>query len=110
MRRVGQLHVPEIGDCLRQAGLEFNRRTPTQNRFGAGDVRLALQWIVPRQFRKNHGRLRPGHPDPQFGQLAGRKPEVPLPDFEDAYQTQRVLEAALVSARERRSVKLSTIR
>jgi len=42
--------------------------------------------------------------------LAGKKPAVPLPDFEDAYQTQRVLEAALVAARERRSVKLSTIR
>jgi len=42
--------------------------------------------------------------------VAGRKPEVPLPDFEDAYQTQRVLEAALVAARERRAVKLSEVR
>jgi predicted dehydrogenase len=42
--------------------------------------------------------------------VAGRKPEVPLPDFEDAYQTQRVLEAALIAARERRAVKLSEVR
>ena len=42
--------------------------------------------------------------------LAGKKPVVPVPDFEDAYRTQRVLEAALVSARKRRAVKLSEIR
>ncbi len=41
--------------------------------------------------------------------LGGKKPIVPLPDFEDAYQTQRVLEAALISARERRAVKLSEV-
>ena len=33
--------------------------------------------------------------------LAGEAPTVPIPDFEDAYQTQRVLEAALISAVER---------
>lgn len=42
--------------------------------------------------------------------LAGEGPVVPLPDFADAFQTQRVLEAALVSARQRRAVKLSEIR
>ena len=42
--------------------------------------------------------------------LAGKQPTVPLPDFADAYQTQRVLEAALVSARERRAVKLKELR
>lgn len=42
--------------------------------------------------------------------LAGLAPEVPLPDFADAYQTQRVLEAALHSARERCAVKLSQIK
>jgi predicted dehydrogenase len=41
--------------------------------------------------------------------LAGEQPELPLPDFADAYETQRVLEAALVSARERAGVKLSEI-
>ncbi len=32
--------------------------------------------------------------------IAGQTPTVPIPDFEDAYQTQRVLEAALISAAE----------
>ena len=42
--------------------------------------------------------------------LAGEEPELPLPDFADAYETQRVLEAAMVSARERASVKMSQVR
>jgi predicted dehydrogenase len=42
--------------------------------------------------------------------LSGKKPVVALPDFEDAYQTQRVLEAALVSARERRAVKINEVK
>lgn len=42
--------------------------------------------------------------------LAGEEPIVPLPDFADAYETQRVLEAALLSARERTAVKLSEIK
>jgi predicted dehydrogenase len=39
--------------------------------------------------------------------LGGKKPIVPLPDFEDAYKTQQVLEAAIVSAEQRRAVKIS---
>jgi len=42
--------------------------------------------------------------------LAGEEPTVPLPDFEDAYQTQRVLEAALISAAQRRPVKIDEVR
>lgn len=42
--------------------------------------------------------------------LSGRKPVVPLPDFADAFETQRVLEAALVAARERCAVKLSEVK
>lgn len=41
--------------------------------------------------------------------LAGEQPTVPIPDFNDAYQTQRVLEAALLSAEQRRPVKLSDV-
>ena len=41
--------------------------------------------------------------------IAGEEPTVPLPDFEDAYQTQRVLEAALISAAERRPVKIDEV-
>jgi predicted dehydrogenase len=42
--------------------------------------------------------------------LAGQKPTVPLPDFEDAYQTQRVLEAAMHSAKEKSWVKLASVK
>ncbi len=41
--------------------------------------------------------------------LGRRKPVVPLPDFEDAYRTQQVLHAAIVSARERRAVRMTEI-
>lgn len=42
--------------------------------------------------------------------LGGRKPVVPLPDFDDAYQTQRVLAAISQSAKERSPVKLSQVK
>ena len=42
--------------------------------------------------------------------LGGQEPELALPDFEDAYQTQRVLEAALIAAEEQRSVLLAEVR
>ncbi|MEN6405728.1 MAG: Gfo/Idh/MocA family oxidoreductase [Thermoguttaceae bacterium] len=42
--------------------------------------------------------------------LAGEAPTVPIPDFEDAYQTQRVLEAALISAEQHRPVKLEEVK
>lgn len=42
--------------------------------------------------------------------LGGAQPEVPLPDFEDAYQTQRVLEAVGKAAEEKRMVRLSEVK
>ncbi|MGQ0553769.1 MAG: Gfo/Idh/MocA family protein [Planctomycetota bacterium] len=45
-----------------------------------------------------------------LGALAGKAPPVPLPDIADAYQTQRVLEAALSAARKQRAVRLSEVR
>ena len=42
--------------------------------------------------------------------LAGEAPTLPLPDFEDAYQTQRVLEAAMLAAEEKRPVKLDEVK
>ena len=42
--------------------------------------------------------------------LAGKKPVVPLPDFADAYETQKVLHAAIESARNRCPIKLSDIK
>ncbi len=41
--------------------------------------------------------------------LAGKKPVVPMPDFADAYETQRVLEAALLAAKNRAAVKISEL-
>ncbi|MFN0243439.1 MAG: Gfo/Idh/MocA family protein [Planctomycetota bacterium] len=41
--------------------------------------------------------------------LTGEKPVLPLPDFADAYETQRVLEAAMVSARERCGVAMTSV-
>ncbi len=42
--------------------------------------------------------------------VGGEKPVVPLPDFADAYETQRVLEAALLAAKHRTTVKLSEVK
>ena len=42
--------------------------------------------------------------------LGGKKPIVPLPDFEDAYQTQRVLEAVTISAREKAWIRMSQVK
>ncbi len=42
--------------------------------------------------------------------IAGNTPEVPLPDFADAFETQLVLEAAMVSARERCAIAIKELR
>ena len=42
--------------------------------------------------------------------LAGKKPIVPMPDFEDAYQTQRILHAAMISAKQRQAVRMSEVK
>ena len=42
--------------------------------------------------------------------LAGKKPVVPLASFDDAYETQRILEAAMISATERCAIKMSQVR
>lgn len=42
--------------------------------------------------------------------LAGEAPTVPIPDFYDAYQTQRVLEAALISAEEKRWLSMDEVK
>ena len=41
--------------------------------------------------------------------IAGKPPVVPLPDFEDAYKTQLVLEAAMQSAEKRTPVKVADL-
>jgi predicted dehydrogenase len=42
--------------------------------------------------------------------LAGKEPVVPLPDFEDAYKTQQVMEAVSIAAREKRAVKMTEMK
>ena len=42
--------------------------------------------------------------------IGRRRPELPIPDFADAYETQRVLEAAMISAREQCAVPLREVR
>ncbi|MFP4353804.1 MAG: Gfo/Idh/MocA family protein [Phycisphaerae bacterium] len=42
--------------------------------------------------------------------LAGKKPVVPIPDFQDAYQTQRVLEAVLIAAKEKHPIQLKDVK
>jgi predicted dehydrogenase len=42
--------------------------------------------------------------------LAGQQPTLPIPDFNDAYQTQRVLEAAMIAANEGHPVKLDQVK
>ncbi|HOA72410.1 MAG TPA: Gfo/Idh/MocA family oxidoreductase [Phycisphaerae bacterium] len=42
--------------------------------------------------------------------LGKKTPTVPLPDFADAYETQRVLEAALLSAANRTPIKISEVK
>jgi predicted dehydrogenase len=42
--------------------------------------------------------------------LAGREPVIPLPDFADAWETQKVLHAVTLSAQDRSPVKLSEIK
>lgn len=41
--------------------------------------------------------------------LGGAQPTIPLPDFEDAYKTQQVLEAVTLSAQQRRPVSMEEI-
>jgi len=42
--------------------------------------------------------------------IGGQQPVVPLPDFEDAFKTQQVLEAAIVSAEQRRPVSIEEMK
>jgi predicted dehydrogenase len=42
--------------------------------------------------------------------LAGQEPTLPLPDFANAYETQRVLEAAMLAAKHRAAVRLSEVK
>jgi hypothetical protein len=42
--------------------------------------------------------------------LGGKPPVVPMTDFDDAYKTQQVLEAAILSAEQRSPVKIADMK
>jgi predicted dehydrogenase len=42
--------------------------------------------------------------------LAGQEPILPVPTIDDAYETQRVLEAALISAKNRAAIKMGEVK
>jgi predicted dehydrogenase len=42
--------------------------------------------------------------------IGGQPPVVPMPNFEDAFKTQQVLEAAIVSAEQKRSVSIEEMK
>ena len=69
---------------------------------------MSAYWPVAHIIGYEHGFI--NQAADMFNVIAGKKPVVPLPDFADAYETQKVLHAAIVSARERTPVKLSQIK
>ena len=74
----------------------------------AGHPYASAWWPVAHVIGYEHGFI--NQTADMMSVLGGKEPVVPIPDFEDAYQTQRVLEAALLSARSRAAVKLSEVR
>jgi len=74
----------------------------------AGHPYADVWWPTAHQIGYEHGFVNMAAD--MIKALSGRKPLVPLPDFNDAYQTQRVLEAVTQSAKNRCPVKLSQIK
>jgi predicted dehydrogenase len=75
---------------------------------GSGHPYAAAWWPDAHIIGYEHGFI--NQAADMFRVLGGEQPEVPLPDFADAYETQRVLHAAVLSARERTPVKLSEVK
>jgi predicted dehydrogenase len=75
---------------------------------GSGHPYAAAWWPDGHVIGYEHGFI--NQAADMFNVIGGRKPVVPLPDFADAYETQRVLHAAIVSAREHAPVKMSQIK
>ncbi len=75
---------------------------------GAGHPYAEAWWPTAHAIGYEHGFI--NQAADMVKAIAGKKPLVPLPDFADAYITQRVLEAVTQSAKNRSSVKLSEIK
>lgn len=75
---------------------------------GAGHPYAGAWWPTAHAIGYEHGFI--NQAADMFNVLGGRDAVVPLPDFADAYETQRVLEAVTQSAEHRSPVKLSEIK
>lgn len=75
---------------------------------GAGHPYAEAWWPTAHAIGYEHGFI--NQAADMVKALAGKPTVVPLPDFNDAYQTQRVLEAVVQSARNGGAVKLSQIK
>ncbi|MCE9592207.1 MAG: Gfo/Idh/MocA family oxidoreductase [Planctomycetes bacterium] len=75
---------------------------------GAGHPYAAAWWPDAHIIGYEHGFI--NQAADIINMLGGKKPVVPMPDFADAYETQRVLHAAIESARHRCPVKLSEVK
>lgn len=75
---------------------------------GAGHPYAEAWWPTAHAIGYEHGFI--NQAADMIKVLGHQKPVVPIPDFADAYQTQRVLEAVIQSAKHRCPVKLSEIK
>ena len=74
---------------------------------GADHPYAAAWWPTAHAIGYEHGFI--NQAADMFRVLGGEAPEVPLPDFADAYETQRVLAAVVKSAKNRSPVPLSEV-
>lgn len=74
---------------------------------GADHPYAAAWWPTAHAIGYEHGFI--NQAADMLADLGGTPPRVPLPDFADAYQTQRVLEAVTQSASNRCPVRLNDI-
>ena len=75
---------------------------------GAGHPYASAWWPTAHAIGYEHGFI--NQAADMLQALGGKKPVVPLPDFQDAYQTQKVLHAVQLSAENQQTIKLSEIK
>jgi len=94
-------------DATLDAGLQ-GWSTINVTRGGDGHPYAGAWWPASHIIGYEHGFI--NQAADIFSVLGGKAPVVPLPDFADAYETQKVLHAAIESARNRCPIKLSQIK
>ena len=75
---------------------------------GAGHPYASAWWPTAHAIGYEHGFI--NQAADMLNVIGGAKPVVPLPDFADAFETQRVLEAVTRCARANKPVKLSEVK